>query len=202
MEEKNYTGIIPENYTGKEIDAVKSVELANNDEAKEFFSIVKQRLQNINAWHEIAGSLTASFQLINKDGNEVNRLVAKDDYFKINILGPGSAAGDGYDWVHVEDVIIVSEAETESLGIRVRPASNPQTDDNRIAHFYSNDSTSNFTVTREGNKITAGIYDRNTKPNKDANLIDKTRDMLVGLGAISVFSKFQWNKLVQGLLKK
>lgn len=202
MGEKNYTGIIPENKTGEVINSVHTIELANNDEAKAFFNIVKQRLLDVNSWHKTAGIFTSCFRLADKDGNEVNRIVTKGDYFKINIPGPGSIAGEGYDWVHVEDVAVVSDTEVESVGIRVRPSSNPKTDSEEIAHFYSEDSTSNFTVTREGNKITAGIYDRNIKPNKDANLVDKTRDMVIGLGAIAAFSKFQWDKLTKGLLER
>ena len=202
MGEKNHTGIIPENRTGEAIDSESAIELSDNEEAKAFFDIVKQRLLDVNSWHKIAGVLTANFQLADKEGKEVDRSIQKGDYFKINIPGPGSIAGEGYDWVKVEDLNTVSEAETESLGIRVRPASNPQNDSKEIAHFYSEDSTSNFTVTREGNKITAGIYDRNIKPNKDANSVDKSRDALVGLGAIAGFSKFQWNKLAKGLLEK
>lgn len=202
MEEKNHTGIVPENKTGDVINSVHSIELGNNDEARAFFNIVKQRLLDVNSWHKIAGMLTASFQLTDKDGSEVSRIVSKGDYFKINIPGPGSVAGEGYDWVQVEEVNVTSDGEMESAGIRVRPSSNPKTNSEEIAHFYSEDSTSNFIVTREGNKITAGIYDRNIKPNKDANLVDKTRDMVIGLGAIAAFSKFQWDKLTQGLLKR
>jgi hypothetical protein len=202
MGEKNYTGIVPENKTGEVINSVSSIELANTDEAKAFYAIVKQRLLDVNSWHKIAGDFTANFQLADKEGNEVNRAVKKGDYFKINIPGPGSLAGEGYDWVHVEDVNSVSDGDLESLGIRVRPASNPKTDSEEIAHFYSEDSTSNFTVSREGKKITSGIYDRNIKPNKDANMVDKTRDLLVGLGAIAGFSKFQWDKLAKGLLER
>lgn len=202
MGEKNNTRIIPENKSGEAIDSVSTIELSDNEEAKAFFDTVKQRLLDVNSWHKIAGVFTANFQLADKEGKEVERTVQKGDYFKINIPGPGSVAGEGFDWVRVEDVNMVSEAEMESIGIRVRPASNPQNDSKEIAHFYSEDSTSNFTITREGNKITAGIYDRNTKPNKDANLVDKTRDAVIGLSGIAGFSKFQWDKLAKGLLEK
>lgn len=202
MEEKNYTGIVPENNTGEIINSVSSIELDNTDEAKAFFTKVKRRLLDVNSWHNIAGVFTANFQLTDKEGDDVNRTVKKGDHFRVNIPGPGSVTGDGYDWVHVEDINSVSEGDVESLGIRVRPASNPKSDSPEIAHFYSKDSTSNFTVTREGKKITAGIYDRNIKLNKDANPLDKTRDLLVGLGAIAGFSKLQWDKLAKGLLER
>lgn len=202
MEEKNYGGIVPEQKKGEVVDVVHSVELADNNEAESFFVIVKERLLNVNFWHKIAGMLTANFQLTDKDGNDVSRLVEKGDYFKINIPGPGSLAGGGYDWVHVEGLTMFSEAEVEHVGIRVRPAPNPQKGSKEVAHFYSDDSTSSFTAIREGNKVTAGIYDRNIKPNKDAGLVNKARDAVVSLGGIAGLSELQWNSLTKGFLEK
>jgi hypothetical protein len=202
MEEKNYTGIIPDHHTGKIIDAVKTVELNSSEEAKTFFQTVKSRLLNVNNWHNLAGALSANFRLADPNGQEVDREVQQGDYFKIDIPGPGPSAGDGYDWVKVEEVKQVSEGEVESVGVRVRPTTSPLNENKDVAHFYSPESTSNFTVTREGNKITAGIYDRNTKPNKEAETVaDKVRDTTVGAGAVAAFSKVQWKNLADGLLK-
>lgn len=202
MEEKNHSGIIPDHYTGRIIDTTSQVECTSIEEARAFFEVVKQRLLNVNAWNDYAGAATAKFQVVDKEGVEVTRQVTQGDFFKINIPGPGSLSGEGYDWVRVEEVRVVSEGEVESVGIRVRPTANPQNDDDQIAHFYSEESTSNFTVTREGHKITVGIYDRNTKPNlKGEGILDKARDLLVGLGAVTSFSKFQWQKLADGLLQ-
>lgn len=48
-----------------------------------------------------------------------------------------------------------------------------------------------------------GIYDRNTKANKDAdNLVDKVRDAVVGNVGVAAFSSVQWKALADGLLKK
>lgn len=201
MEEKNQSGIIPDHKTGRPIDTVRTIELANAEEAQAFFNVAKKRLLGVNSWNELIGPSGAVFQIVDKEGNEVSRPVTEGDFFRINIPGPGTVAGEGYDWVRVEEVKAVSDAAMESVGIRVRPASNPRNDDDHIAHFYSEESTSNFTVTRENNKITAGIYDRNTKPNQDANLLDKARDLVVGLGAVAGFSKFHWDKLAEGLLR-
>ena len=200
--EKNPSGMIPEHREGKEINTESTAELNSADEAKRLFSEAKQRLLNVNLWHEIAGTPSATFQLTDKEGREVNRTVEEGDHFKINIPGPGSVAGDGYDWVRVEEIKTREADDAESIGIRVRPAANPTTGENEIAHFYSEESTSNFIVTREGKKVTAGIYDRNTKPNTDANLLDKARDMVIGLSAVAGFSKFQWQKLADGLIEK
>jgi hypothetical protein len=203
MEEKNYSGIIPDNYSGKIIDAVESIELNDQTEAKAFFEVVKNRLLDVNNWEKLAGTGSATFQLVDSTGSEVSRPVQKGDYFKIDIPGPGPVAGDGYDWVRVEELEEISEAEVESVGLRVRPTLNPLNNSQDVAHFYSPESTSSFTVTREGNKITVGIYDRNTKFNKSTNtLIDKVRDVAVGSGAVTAFSKIQWKNLASGLLSR
>ena len=203
MKEKEEPGIVPEQHTGKPIDAESSVELASTEEAKTFFQTVKSRLENVNGWHSLAGELSAEFQLVDEQGQEVNRPVQKGDYFKIDVPGPGTKSGEGFDWVRVEAVEAISNANEETFAIRVRPAQNPQGDEKDVAHFYSPDSTSSFTVKREGRKITAGIYDRNTKTNKQANsLTDKIRDAVVGAAGILSFSKIQWSALADGLLRK
>ncbi|MEO9145265.1 MAG: hypothetical protein ABI237_06870, partial [Ginsengibacter sp.] len=84
----------------------------------------------------------------------------------------------------------------------VRPSKNPVSQKDEIAHFYSNDATSNFIVTRENNTVTALIIDRNLKPNNESDsIIDKIRHVAVGLGAIGAFSKMQWENLAEGLVK-
>jgi hypothetical protein len=213
MGEKNLTGIVPEQESGKAIDAESSIELSSIEEAKAFFIVVITRLQDVNNWHKLAGNLSAKFQLVDGMGKEIERNVQKGDYLKIDIPGPGPKSGDGYDWVRIEEIENVSTGDTESFGLRVRPAKNPQDTDNKggayqddqkdISHFYSPASTSSFTVTREKNKITAAIYDRNTVPNKQTeSLTDKVRDALVGVTGMLSFSKIQWKALTDGLVHK
>lgn len=203
MEEKNYTGLIPAQEKGVVIDSEASEECNDENEAKLLFNTAKQRLLAVSNWHKIAGEAGAKFTLIDKDGQEVNRDVEKGDYFKIDIPGPGSSAGDGYDWVQVEELKFVSDESVDSIGLRVRPSTNPLSQDNSIAHFYSQESTSTFIVTREANKITATIYDRNTKPNTDSETImDKVRHVATGIGAIFGGSKLQWTGLAKGLVNR
>jgi hypothetical protein len=203
MEEKNYTGLIPDHETGTVINSSASEDFSSSEEAQAFFATAKSRLLAVNNWHEVAGKASAAFQLVDKDGHEVSRNVEKGDYFKIDVPGPGSSAGDGYDWVQVEEVKHVLQDDVDSVGLRVRPSRNPQSKDESIAHFYSNESTSTFIVTRENNKITATIYDRNTKPNTDSEtLMDKVRHVAIGIGAIFGGSKLQWKGLAKGLVAK
>lgn len=203
MKEKKTSDIVPDQQTGKAIDAESVVEVSDEIEARSFFNEVKDRLQNVNRWKEYAGNLSATFQLVNQDGVEVQRTAQKGDYFKIDIPGPGSQSGDGYDWVQIEAIEKASTPDSESFGFRVRPTDNPQHKKGDTAHFYSEESTSSFIVERNKNKITAAVHDRNTKPNTDANNpTDKIRDAVVGTAGAISFSKIQWQNLTDGLLKR
>jgi hypothetical protein len=195
--------IVPEQRTGKPIDAKSELEFKEKSDAKAFFEVVKERLQHVNQWKDYAGNLSATFQLVDRHGNEVQRNAQKGDYFKIDIPGPGSKTGDGYDWVQIEEVESSSTPDAERFGFRVRPTSNPQNANQDVAHFYSDESTSSFIVERNMNKITASVHDRNTKPNTNAeSTSDKIRDTIVGAAGVLSFSKIQWKNLTDGLLKK
>lgn len=203
MEENNYTGLIPDNETGKKINAEAAVTLRDNNEAQAFYNTVKDRLLHVNDWHRIAGTTSAGFKVVDAQGEEVNRMVQQGDYLRIDIPGPGSKAGDGYDWVRVEEIKEVAEAAIESIAMLVRPSPDPQDSNERIAHFYSDASTSTFTVTREKNKVTAGIYDRNIQPNEETKgATDKARNAAVGIGAKLGFSKLQWQALAEAFVKR
>jgi len=202
MKEKNYTGTVPDQESGAAIDATSCIEFRTAEEAKAFFPVARERLLYVNGWHKIAGAISATFQLTDENGIEVDGPVKEGYYFKIDIPGPGTSTGGGYDWVIVESVENVSTPDVESVGVRVRPASNPTNKDEDIAHFYSESSTSSFTITREVAKVTAAIYDRNTQINKEASgVIDKIRDSIVGSTGIAAFSKLQWKMLADALIK-
>ena len=203
MKPKDPSRIVPNQRTGISINAESTIELTDERDAKAFFSDVKERLQNVNHWKEYAGDLSATFQVVDKEGLEVQRKAQKGDYFKIDIPGPGSKTGHGYDWVQVEEVLSTSTRFSESFGFRVRPTENPQGNKEDIAHFYSQASTSSFVVERNRNKITASVHDRNIKPNTDADRTsDKIRDAVIGVAGAVSFSKIQWKSLTEGLLKK
>jgi hypothetical protein len=201
MKEKNYTGLIPMNVSGREINTERSVVCNSEEAARTLYSQAVQKLLNVNQWHEVAGVLSAKFQLVDANGKEITREVREGDYVKIDIPGPGSKTGGGYDWVHVEAMKDVSKVDVQSMGFRVRPCSNPLSEKADVAHFYSNESTSSFIVTREKNTVIAGIYDRNTKANVEAESVtDQIRHTAVGVGALTSFSKVQWESLAKGLL--
>ena len=165
MKHKDFTGIVPAQFTGKEIEVESSVILKDENDTMLFYDAVKERLLYVNNWHKVAGIISAKFQPTDTSGNEVNQNLQQGDYLKIDIPGSGSSEGDGYDWVCVEDVKEVAEGDIQAVGFRVRPSQNPFREKNETAHFYSQKATSNFVLTWEGTKITTQIIDRNIKPN-------------------------------------
>lgn len=201
METFEYTGIVPDQHTGTEILAEASTTFKDEQQAKAFYPIAKQRLLTVKNWHKIAGALTAHFQAMDTKGNPVDRAVEKGDLMRVDIPGPGNKAGDGYDWVSIEELNETNEGDLQSVGFRVRPTANPAGDPEKIAHFYAEDSTSNFIVSRIGNTIKADVVDRNIKPNTNTgSLLDTIRNTPVALGAIGLFSKVQWQSLADGLV--
>jgi hypothetical protein len=195
--------IVPKHESGIETNTETSVTFNSVEEAKSFYQKAKQRLLYVNEWHNIAGALSAGFQLTDEKGNEVNRIVQKEDHFKIDVPGPGSLTGDGYDWVQVEAIEEKEDKNQQNIALLVRPATNPGNDRKDVAHFFSDEATSCFMVKRENDTVTAGVYGRNEKPNTAAEtLVDKARNTAIATGAITGFAKLQWKSLVNGLVKK
>jgi len=195
--------IIPANDSGIQTNTESSEELATEKEAEAFYNIVIQRLLDINNWQDLAGKATASFQLTDGAGQVAHRKAQKGDHFKIDIPGPGSVTGEGFDWVQIEAIEEHNDQKSQWAAIRVRPATNPLNEKKDVAHFFSEDTTSTFMVRREGKKVIAGVYGRNEKPNTNTETqIDKIRNAAIAAGAITGFSKIQWKSLVNGLVSK
>src|SRR4051794_30396799 len=127
MTRSSAKNIIPKQEEGNQSDIVEKINAKNEEEAKAIFNEAKKKLLSVNSWKEISGDLSANFTLIDKNGEKINQVAQVGDYFKIDIPGPGTKSGDGYDWVRIEAIEDHSNvsAEKESFGIRVRPASNP-----------------------------------------------------------------------------
>lgn len=200
MKVKNYTGAVPENQQGKRIDASSVKEFPSVDEAAALFSLASDRLLNINQWQDLTTEMLAQFSLYDVYGNPVNGVAREGLLVRIDIPGPGTGAAGGLDWVSIEEVKKYDSENVNSLAIRVRPADAPG-GEHVTAHFYSKDSTSTFTVTRENTAVTVAIYDRDLKTNKEAaNVADKVRNAVASLAGQAVFSKIQWKALAEGLI--
>ena len=194
--------LVPENEKGMQSDTESEREFPSAEEALEVYKIAKDRLLHPNKWHEYAGKATADFQLTDEKGEAVQKEVREGFHFRIDIPGPGSISGEGYDWVRVEKINEVENSDEKILTIQVRPAPNPLIENKDVAHFFSDEATSSFMVTLKGKKVKAGVYGRNEKPNTGADsLADKARNAAVAAGAVAGFAKLQWKSLVNGLIQ-
>jgi hypothetical protein len=141
---------------------------------------------------------------MNTNGEKLNRLAQPGDFIRIDIPGPGSATGEGYDWVRIESIDDQPNpgSDHESVVLQVRPASNPQNSDADIAHFFNNSATSTFMVERKSLRVTASIHGRNEVPNTDVErTVDKMRNSVVATAATSGFAALHWSLLVKGILR-
>jgi len=202
MKHQDHLKVVPAQFTGQEIEADATKELKDEAAAKSLYNVAKKKLLDVNNWNKIAGTITAKFQIIDEKGEEVTRDVRKGDYLRINIPGPGSKEGDGYDWVLVEELKEINRGSLQSVGFRVRPTENPFGEKNETSHFYSKEATSSFIICRENAQLISWIVDRNLLPNTESgSLVDKVRDVVVGVSAIAGLSKVQWQQLADGLIE-
>ena len=198
--ENDVLSLLPEQYTGKQIVAEADLE-KNEAEILTIYVIARARLLNINQWHKYAGVISGKFQLVSKEGEEIERYPAEGDYIRIDIPGPGSDAGGGFDWVVIELIKEISNPALQAIGFRVRPVPNPFNNKEAVAHFYTAEATSAFMIIRTENVIRSEIVDSNLKPNNEgSSFADKVRQLAVGVGAMSIFSKLQWQHLAVGLI--
>lgn len=193
---------VPVHQSGAETDAVESVACGSNIEAIEFYQIVMKRLTEVNRWGEMSSIPLSSFKLFDHNGRSCDRTVAEGDYIRIDIPGPGTRIGKGYDWVHVEAVFSEVDFDEDVFTLRVRPSSHPLDPDGKTAHFLTSRATSTFQIRRIKNVVYAEEHARNESPNMETgNGLDNFRNALVGTAARIGLSYPQWKSLVKGLLK-
>lgn len=195
--------LVPEQVTGTRMDARSEASLDHVAEAIVFYKILKERLVDINRWDEICGTEATHFQLMLPDGRMANKLIV-GNLIRIDIPGPATKAGTGYDWVQIEQVGCNSSAEVDEwTGFTVRPCKSPYHPDEGIAHFFTAAATSTFSIGRKNNIVWAEMNGRNEVPNcYTGRMLDSLRNEIVGLSAKLGFSFPQWKLLVEGLVAR
>ncbi|MDQ1160012.1 hypothetical protein QE422_000380 [Chryseobacterium sp. SORGH_AS 447] len=164
------------------------------------FDVLKERFFSINKWKDYCGKASADFKLFDASGEPIDRIPKKGDFIRIEIPGPGTKEGKGYDWVEIVNISHRDTGRSESYLIMCRPSKEPNKRRSNIAHFYSPAATSNIMISKKGNILKAGIYGRNERPNFKVGITDKIRNFFIGIGGIFGFSKIQWKILAEGLL--
>jgi len=203
MEELASNDIFSNQQDGAIVNAETIAEPGDAGVAEVIFQVARMRLMDVNQWHHLAGNSLAHFQLTDQHGNIIDGPVSEGCHFRINIPGPGTQQGGGFDWVQVERVVEYAHQNTKGVAIQVRPSSNPLTKSDITAHFYSGQSTSIFAVSINNRRVTASVYDKNLKPNNDSDkAVDLIRNAVIGTVGILGLSKLQWQRLTDGLLEQ
>ncbi len=199
-EEQNFSGMVPDQHSGTQMDAVEVRRLNTETEAVSLFESACLRLLAVNEWGNYAG--ISAFKLINPQGIHAERLAQVDDYIRIDIPGPGSRAGMGYDWVRIGSIVDINDADKQLLSITVRPCGHPLSATDDVAHFLKSEATSTFMIKRNGLLVSAEEHGRNEMPNTgNESFYDNSRNFIVGIAAKLGLSYPQWKSLVKGLLK-
>jgi hypothetical protein len=196
---------IPSNHEGVKTDTSSSVQFTVEQEAVEHFKIVKSRFLTIAKWGDVSGKGSADFELTDSSGNIIHRFPQQGDYIRIDIPGPGTDKGNGYEWVQIEAMDEEKDlnAKQEIIVIKVSPASSPQNNSKSIAHFFQPGASSTFMIKLTGSIIHAEVHGRNEKPNMNTSgILNKIRNFFITIGAFLGISKLQWKSLVKGLVKK
>ena len=201
MQQTQTSSAVPGQYKGAESFTKACKQYRTNVLADAAFGKACTRLFDINRWNEIAGG-GAIFRLADNDGNQVLRQPAEGDLISINISSvPANDAGDGREWVRIENITGNGDRGEHVRAIVVRPCNSPLNGSHSTAHFFTPDATSTFMVTRHDKEVCAMVIGKNETPNTNAQTLwDRVRNVFVGLAAMAGLNKPQWKKLVRGFL--
>jgi len=201
MENNHY--LVPTQKEGLEKNIAHAVTAKTVEDAEDWFLDAKEKLLDVNNWKRYATTLGAEFRLTDAVGKPVNRQARKGDHIRIDIPGPGSEAGSGFDWVAIEAIEYddYPDVDMETLAMRVRPSDNPMDRNNTdTAHFFSDNATSTFVIERRVTHLSVQYFGRNETANKDGSIIDKVRNVALATGAWLGMSDAQWTSLVKGII--
>ncbi len=194
---------IPDQYIGGEMDVLAKVECNSIENSKLLYADVCNRLSDVNSWEAMSNTSLSSFTIIDSNGNVVKRQTKQGDFIRIDIPGPGTKIGHGFDWVCVEIVSNDVIEQGNLFSIQVRPSANPNSESVKIAHFLNSIATSTFQIRRVDKTVSAEEHGRNETPNLNTgNFLDNLRNGLVGTAALLGLSYPQWKSLVEGLVNQ
>ncbi len=201
MHTKDYTLTIPAQVKGNSFEAESVRVLPTVSQADMIYRIAKRRLLYVEDWHALAGATSALFTLTDAHGNVMSHPAAKGNFIRIDIPGPVPHAGNGFDWVFIEELEEISSNSVSCISMRVRPCADPTRPDENVAHFFNNDAANNFVVTRDQKQVSCAIVDGNMQAyNNTSSVVDNIRNTVVVLNEKAGLSTIQWQVLADALI--
>ena len=183
---------------------IVSMQCANTvDIAVNYFEQLQQRLKAVNEWDSISEKIKTKFFLLDSSTYQPTTDLKVGNLIKIDIPGPGSPSGSGYDWTEIIDIQIgVENKENPFFAFTIKPCPAPNSDVDTVAHFYNRESTNTFIVRRIGTCLYAEVHGRNQIENtSDAPLLDIVRNKAVAIGSKFGIGSLNWIGFAGALLE-
>ncbi len=183
---------------------IVSMQCANTvDIAVKDFEELQLRLKSVNEWDSFSAKIKAKFFIIDPKTNQTTSELKVGNLVKIDIPGPGSPSGSGYDWTEIIDVQNgIENQNCPFFAFTLRPCPAPDSDDETVAHFYNKESTNTFIVRRMGTCVYAEVHGRNQIENtSDAPLLDIVRNKAVAIGSKFGIGSLNWMGFASALLE-
>lgn len=186
------------------IEAVKKVEAQTRHEAIVLFKNAKDRLLDINNWHQLCHNKKAGFELSDKKGLKISEKQIPEVGNTIRISSPLSDSAVDYNWARIEGFETEKNLLTdkEVFGFKIRPICQPEELENGITYTYTSASTVTFLIIRKGRMVTALEIEKTEAELSRYTLPVIAKRFISDLSTRMGFSKPQWHSLITGVLTK
>ena len=116
--------LIPKQEKGGHVDILEIKHFGLDSEAILFYQNMEARFLNINTWHKVCKSTLSKFYLVDSNNQLIEGNPKIGLYIKIDIPGPSTKMGAGFDWVIIRNVTYIEEINYQAIYIVVQPAPN------------------------------------------------------------------------------
>jgi len=194
--------LLPVNKKGSKNNASADILFEKQDEADEYFERLSKNLLKINDWKVNAGKNPTVFFIYNKDNQKRHELVEENDLVKIKMPAPKNKLGNGFDWVIVTQLKIIEKPDLKVFLLQMKPHICPENINGGVAHFYTEDATNTFILSKRNKTIQLSVHGRNEIPNtKKVGFLNACRNFFVAGGGIFGGSKMQWQDFAEEFIK-
>jgi len=169
---------------------------SSETEAKNVFQRLIQKLFNIEQWN--AESNFSSFALFDENGfTKMEKITAVGDFIRITLPGSGKD-----DWVKIVEIYDAAD----EIVLTVQPSPNPtdKEDNSTTSHFFTNDSTNNFCLKKNGIKLNFYVIGLGEKSNSEdtSGIVETVRNFATAnIGHYLGIQKAQWQNFCDNFVE-
>ncbi|MDB5263494.1 MAG: hypothetical protein JWQ14_2777 [Adhaeribacter sp.] len=180
----------------KDKEYTNEITYPDEDQAREAFTLSKQKLFGINKWSDLPG-INSTFELFDAAGNKSRATIPQvGDFIKIILPGPAPE-----NWVQVTD--LRQDDNLAEFVVHPSPAPASHTENTEeVKHFFGKEASSTFRVERQGKLLKALEIGRNERINNQGVEAGNRAvvNTIVAEGGWAGFQALQWDKLTRYLV--